>query len=219
MGEDGYTIFVPCNVMQTELINAKDDVIVEFDDGRSITAAQRRKAYVLLKFIAEGLGYTPLEVTKELTKYMFIGTGYSVKDDMFSLSDCSRTEARLYITFLIEFCLINAIPCGEPLWKLAEDIPRYVWGCLVNKRCAVCGKKPQLHHVDSVGQGRNRKEICHIGMRCLPLCDHHHREIHNIGRDTFLEKYHLEPVEIDEQIADIFKLRKRGKKNGKINDH
>ena len=63
--------------------------------------------------------------------------------------------------------------------------------------------------MDAVGAGRRRKEICHIGMRALPLCREHHEEVHRIGRETFCRKYFLEPVRIDERIAQAYKLKRR----------
>lgn len=204
---DGFMVFVPCIHHKEQIRQASEMVTVEFDDGRGLTAAQRRKAYVLLGYISEWTGYTPLETVKELTKFAFMGTGYTCKRKLFSLSDCDRTTARMYITFLIDFCIINHINCGEPLWKLCEDIPKYIYACLMNKACAVCGKKAELHHVDAVGTGRNRKEICHIGMRCLPLCRKHHNEIHNIGKDDFMKRYMIQPIKIDERIADFYKLK------------
>jgi hypothetical protein len=77
----------------------------------------------------------------------------------------------------------------------------------MNKKCAVCGKKTELHHVDAVGMGRNRREIDHIGMRCLPLCRDHHDEAHRIGETAFQEKYHLVPIEIDQKIAKKYGLK------------
>jgi hypothetical protein len=79
----------------------------------------------------------------------------------------------------------------------------------MNHRCAVCGKKNELHHVNAVGMGRNRKEICHIGMMVLPLCREHHCEIHRIGKKDFLRKYLLEPVAVDERIAMEYGLKRR----------
>ena len=122
------------------------------------------------------------------------------------------TTARLFITYLIDFCILHGVDVGEPLYQLSEDIPRYVWACLMNKRCAVCGRKAELHHVDAVGMGRNRKEICHVGMRALPLCREHHTEIHNVGQEDFLRRYFLEPVKIDERIADVYRLRKKSRR-------
>lgn len=215
IGAKGGNIFVSIPVTDTQkeqiAATSRPDVVVEFEDGRQITVKQRKKIYVLIKCIADWQGYTPTEVTKELLKYEFISSPIREaisSDDSFSLSDCDRTTARLFITWLIEFCLTHDIPCGEPLWKLCEDIEKYMWACAVTKHCAVCGrKKAELHHYDTVGTGRNRKEICHIGMRCLPLCRKHHTQIHNIGRDEFCKRYILEPIKIDEQIAQAYKLK------------
>ena len=183
-------------------------VAVELTTADSITSLQRRKAFVLIKYISEWWGYTPLEATKELSKLMFASTGETL-DMEFSLSDCSKDTARKYITYLIDFCLTEGIPCGEPLYKLCEDIPKYVWACAVNKRCAVCGRKAQWHHAeDRVGMGRTRTEICHIGMRGLPLCAKHHSECHSMPQSEFNKQYLLESVAVDEKIADVYKLRK-----------
>ena len=181
---------------------------VELVDARHISAAQRKKAYVLIAYIAAWWGYTPLEPMKEMLKLMFIGEAETLRRT-FSLSDCDMTTARLFITYLIDFCLLHGVDVGEPLYALAEDIPRYVWACLMNRRCAVCGRHADLHHVDVVGMGRDRKEICHIGMRALPLCREHHTEIHSIGQEAFLRRYFLEPVKIDERIADVYRLKAR----------
>ena len=183
--------------------------VLELPDRYKITTPQRKKAYALLQAVCRWSGYTPLETEKTLTKRMFLDASMPTLADDFSLADCSREVARLYITYLIDFCLLHDIPCGEPMWKLAEDIPRYVYMAAVHKRCAVCGKKAEVHHVDAVGMGRNRKEIIHLGMQILPLCRTHHMECHRIGKKDFLEKYLLEPVKADERICRVFELNSR----------
>ena len=206
--EEGFLVFFPMRDKSVVWDKYRQEVNVELIDPRRISPQQRRKAYALIRDIALWMGGTPMETTKELTKWIFQESEPATLEEMFSLSDCSMEVARLYITFLIDFCLLHDVPCNEPLYKLAEDIGRYVWVCALNKRCAVCGRKAELHHVDAVGMGRNRKEICHIGMRVLPLCRTHHTEIHKIGHETFLRRYILEPVRVDERIADVYKLRK-----------
>lgn len=206
--EDGFLYFVPC-INHKDLVRAAGNVLIDIPDPRKISKAQRRKAYVLLSYIAAWWSYTPLEAAKEITKMIFAGQEiFSLKDETFSLSDCSMTTARLYITFLIDFCVLHGIETGEPLYSLCEDIPRYVWACLMNKKCAVCGKKAELHHVDAVGMGRNRKEIIHVGMNVLPLCRLHHTEIHKIGKQSFLKKYLLEPIKMTEEIGEQYNLNK-----------
>lgn len=206
--EDGFLVFLPLRDKAAVWDKYQQDVHVELVDPRRISPQQRRKAYALIRDIALWMGGTPMETVKELTKWIFQESDPATLEETFSLSDCSMEVARLYITFLIDFCLLYDVPCGEPLYKLAEDIGRYVWICALNKRCAVCGRHADLHHVDVVGMGRDRKEICHIGMRALPLCREHHTEIHSIGQEDFLRRYVLEPVKIDERIADVYKLRK-----------
>ena len=206
--DDGITVFVPFRHNKKRPEGYQPTVGVELVDERHISADQRKKAYVLISYIAAWWGYTPLEAMKEMLKLMFIGKAETLRRT-FSLSDCDMTTARLFITYLIDFCVLHGVDVGEPMYQLSEDIPRYVWACLMNKRCAVCGRKAELHHVDHVGMGRNRKEICHIGMRALPLCREHHTEIHRIGQGDFLKRYFLEPVKIDERIAKVYRLKAR----------
>ena len=206
--DNGLIIFVPFPHDKKKPEGYQSVVGVELVDKRHISADQRKKAYVLISYIAAWWGYTPVEAMKEMLKLMFVGEAETLRRS-FSLSDCDMTTARLFITYLIDFCLLHGVDVGEPLYQLSEDIPRYVWACLMNKRCAVCGKKAELHHVDAVGMGRNRKEICHVGMRALPLCREHHTEIHAVGREEFLKRYFLEPVRIDERIAKVYRLKAR----------
>ena len=209
--DDGLTVFVPFPHGRKRPEGYQPTVGVELVDERHISADQRKKAYVLISYIAAWWGYTPLEAMKEMLKLMFVGEAETLRRS-FSLSNCDMTTARLFITYLIDFCILHGVDVGEPLYQLSEDIPRYVWACLMNKRCAVCGRKAELHHVDAVGMGRNRKEICHIGMRALPLCREHHTEIHRIGQGDFLKRYILEPVRIDERIAKVYRLNTKPSK-------
>lgn len=129
----------------------------------------------------------------------------------FSMSDVDVTTASLYISFLIDFILENNIPTKRPITDLCEDIHAAVYSAAIHKRCIVCGRKATLHHVDRVGMGGDRHDMCHIGMRALPLCwidgaEGHHQEAHRIGDNVLCDKYHLEPVVIDEKIAKIYKL-------------
>ena len=91
---------------------------------------------------------------------------------------------------------------------LAEDIPKYVYVAAIHKRCAVCGKKAELHHCEGgrIQIGGNRNRVEHIGRPCLPLCRHCHTVLHNMSERDFLEKYLLEPVKVDERIAATYNL-------------
>lgn len=173
------------------------------DDGRHISADQRKKIYATFNDISVWTGYTPPEI-KEHMKYEFISRyGYPY----FSLSNIDMTTAREFLQFLIEFCVENDIACTDSLINRSPDIARYIYCCLIHKKCCVCGKKAVLHHVDHVGSGRNRKEICHIGMRAEPLCNEHHTEAHTIGQIHFDDKHKTFGIKIDAEIAKIYKLK------------
>ena len=208
--------------------NLSDLVTVLWQDARQISPEQRRKAWALIGEIAAWAGYLTaadkdmvnsnmkinflVQRAQQLTTAAIEQIGAS----QFSLSDVDMTTARLYITFLIDFCIENGVPSKQPLWELADDIEAYVYHCSVNQVCAVCRRKAGIHHVNAVGMGRNRDAINHLGMLHLPLCwgvGGHHQELHQIGDKAFLDKYHLTPIPIDERIAKIYKLH-----GGKTNE-
>lgn len=91
---------------------------------------------------------------------------------------------------LIDFCVSNGVPTSKPLTDYTDDIQHYVYACVIERKCAVCGQHADIHHVDPVGR-RSRDKISHIGMRCLPLCRIHHNEAHDKGNDWVLKQYHL----------------------------
>ena len=193
-----------------------DQVTVLWQDARTISPEQRRKAWALIGEIAAFGGYVGAGDREQLNQDMKRKFLIERVDDLtaeairrFSLSDVDMTTARLYITFLIDFCIEHGVPSHQPLWELADDIEAYVYQCSVNGVCAVCRRHAGIHHVETVGMGRDREEISHIGMLHLPLCwgvGGHHQELHQIGDQAFCDKYHLIPIPIDERIAKIHKL-------------
>lgn len=178
---------------------------IRLDDGRTISADQRKKIYATMRDISEYTGYLPEQV-KAIAKYDFIAkTGC----EYFSLSNTNMSTAREFLEYLIEFCIENDIPSKDnSLLDRSPDIARYLYCCLANKKCAICGKKADLHHVDHVGAGRNRKEIVHKGMRVEPLCRIHHNECHNIGQQTFNEKYHIFGIKLDDYLCEVLHLKR-----------
>lgn len=171
-------------------------------DGREISPEQRKHIYATLRDIGLWTGFAGEEI-KAVMKYEYIArTGAPY----FSLSDCDMTTAREFLTFLLDFCVENGIFCSDRLISRAPDIGRYVYACVANRVCCLTGAPADLHHVDAVGAGRDREEIVHLGMRVLPLCREKHQEAHTMGRDSFLKKYHLVPIKLDEYLCDILKI-------------
>lgn len=189
-------------------------------DGRRISPEQRRKVYALIGEVAEYVdgirNAGTVESAKRTLKMEFmLSRMEGMERRLFSLSNCDVTTAREFINFLVEFIIENDIPTRIPLIENCEDIERYVYACLMSKKCAVCGRHADLHHCDGgvIGMGGNREKVNHIGRPALPLCREHHTEIHSIGQEDFLRRYFLEPVRIDERIAKVYRLNRNPRKN------
>lgn len=183
------------------------EVEITMLDSRPLSEKQRKSCYAMLREIAEWSGYGADEV-KDIMKFNFIG---SLVEDMqqFSLRDAPMSLVAAFQTFLARFIVAHDVPTRRSMLEYVDDIDDYVLACLTQKKCVICGKKADLHHVDSVGMGRNRDEIIHEGMTVLPLCREHHTEAHTIGRDSFETKYHIHGVEADKTICRIYGLKRR----------
>lgn len=192
-----------------------EDAVVFLQDGRKHSIDQHGKVWALIGEIALWAGYKARESSQVnaqlkvdfLQKRFDSLSAAAIK--AFSMSDVDVSTASLYIDWLVDFVLENNIPTKRPVTELCEDVQAAVYSAMMHKRCIVCGRKATLHHVDRVGMGNDRREICHIGMRALPLCwgvDGHHNEAHRIGDRALCDKYHLEPVVIDEKVARAYRL-------------
>lgn len=190
-----------------------DEVEIILPDGRRITPKQRRMVYSLLAEISEYINGVrdadSMEETKNMMKLGFaLERMESMERKLFSLSDVDETTATMFISFIIDFILKHDIPTKISLLENNDDIAHFVYACLANKKCCICGKHADLHHVDAVGSGNNRNEIHHLGRLALPLCREHHIESHKAGQQSFMAKYHLEPIALDEKLCKIYGLKK-----------
>ena len=209
----GVTIRAALPSLDRAILRRYDKVLVEFADGRRISPEQRRKCYALMNEIAEWIGDVP-EYVKKLMKMEFIVSRLeSMKKEMFSLSDCDVTTARLFISFLIDFMIEHEVPSRVPLYELCEDIQKYVYACLMHKQCAVCGKRADVHHLSGSRAGHGGlkwREKDQTGAKVIPLCREHHALCHG-GEAEFLERYHLEGIEMDAAIKKVYRVKKEGK--------
>lgn len=158
---------------------------IRFDDGRHISAEQRKKVYATIRDISEFTGYLP-EEQKEWLKYLHIQrTG----DDYFSLSTCTMDTAREFINTILEYAIQEGIPLSEEAVNRTDDIGKYLYFCLVHKKCAVCGKGGEIHHVDAIGMGNDRKTVDDSNYRKICLCRTHHTIAHQMGMLSFEKMY------------------------------
>ncbi|MDR0905808.1 MAG: hypothetical protein LBN00_06510 [Oscillospiraceae bacterium] len=227
--ENGFSVFVPfsdTDWIQKHMINEFE---VRIDDGRTISSDQRRKTFALIHDITEFVSApmpaarkrenvemlrqmqllylidrTDSEAVRRRLTYHFCELS---QIDLFSLSDVDMTTAREFIDYLVELCVVHGIPCEDTLLNRCEDIGRYLYSCVANRRCCICGTRADIHHVDHVGL-RDRHKIHNLGLRVQPLCREHHNEVGTIGQKSFDDKYHTESIALDEHLCDILKWRK-----------
>lgn len=182
--------------------------LVQMVDSRPLSDKQRRAVYALLREISDYTG-EGIEMTKEYMKIKFLAEDLQeTADQLFSLSNASMSLISAFQRFLINLIIEWEIPTRFPLLDMVDDIDAYVYACLVNKKCCVCGRPAQCHHRQAIGAGTNRKVIIHEGLEVMPLCAEHHGEMHTIGAEAFLDKYHINHgIPADKVICRVYGLR------------
>lgn len=217
-----------------DILNEKvsDEVEVALTPSALVSPQQRRKVFSLIREITDyisgetsrneirstlcalKLQYLMDTADEESVRFVLTDNYCRLQGiDLFSLSpnneNCaSRELASDFIDWLVNLCIENAIPCMDTLLNRCEDVDRYVYACVANRRCAICGKKADIHEVETVGSGRNRRKISHLGQLVEPLCREHHNEAGNIGQKSFDEKYHLQGIRLDEHLCEVLKWKK-----------
>ncbi|MBZ1529782.1 hypothetical protein J3323_07695 [Leuconostoc mesenteroides] len=179
-------------------------------DENGVSAQQRKFAFALLHDIwwSQVGGYW-IETPETVKQHFYAMYEYynSLDFGEFSLSAAkgTKTDTNQFINMLLDYAAIHDISLSvKPLNELEpQEIARWEYRCLLDKRCVICGKShADLAHVDSVGaNGGNRQKINHLGLRAMSLCRQHHQEQHKIGIQSFMNKYHLNGIKIDEKIA------------------
>lgn len=168
------------------------EIELGIDDGRTITPAQRRKAYATLRDISYHTGFT-VEDAKQLMKVEnMLRLGMT---EWISLSDCTVTEAREYINTLMEYALKEGIIMTESGLMRTDDIDSYLIQCIRYRRCCICGKSADIHHVDAIGMGQDRKKVDDSQKQIAALCRMHHTIAHQQGWKRFSDSYKIYGVE------------------------
>lgn len=227
-GYDGETLTICVPFKDSDLLQQQGitECEVRLVDGRTITPAQRRKIFAMVRDIADWATWAKdkrqyREVLRQLQLLYLIDTTDSeavrkqleyhycelLDINLFSLSNCDVSTARDFISYLIDLAVEHNVPCRDSLLNRCEDIERYVYSCVANRRCAICGQKADIHEVERVGMGRDRTRIHHLGQLVQPLCRQHHCEVDRLGQKSFDEKYHIEAIRLDEYLCKKLKWR------------
>lgn len=203
-GYDGHCLLVePLVSIDRELLQKQVATVeLRLDDGRTITAEQRRKVFAILRDISLWSGHGPEYLRQYLTWDFIALTGR----EWFSLSDVDRTTAREFIDYLIDFCFRFEVPSKDTLLHQTDDIGRYLYLCLEHRKCAVCNRHAEVHHVDRIGMGRDREQIVHEGLLAIALCREHHDEAHRREKEFFQEQ-HIYGIRLDPYLCRCLNLK------------
>lgn len=184
------------------------ECLVQPLDARPLSDRQRKMCYALLREISD---YTGQDVhsAKEYLKLRFLADDFGeTADRIFSLANAPMSLVCAFQRYLVRFIVEYDIPCRVPLLEYVDDVPDYIYACLIAKKCCITGRPADLHHIDRVGMGRDRDDIIHEGMEVLPLCREMHQEAHTMSDREFFEKYHLPGgVVMDKTLCRIYKVK------------
>lgn len=207
--EDGTAlIYAPIDVYKATHQGVKE-CYIDYIDSRALSGKQRRMCYSLINAIAEWSGSTTEEIKEAFKLEFWAEKVDTLADKIFSLANAPMSLVAAFQKFLIGFILSNDVPLKFSLLEYVDDMKDYVYQCLIHKKCAICGKRADLHHIDAVGMGNDRNEVQHLGREVMSLCRVHHGEIHKLGKSEFLSRYHLNGgIEADKTILKIYGLKR-----------
>ena len=177
------------------------DVDLAFFDKNQRTQEQNKIMHCLFREIAVwSCGYdTPKE---ELEYKNYMKQQYSEKP--FKTSKMTVTEATDFIAFIIEFCFQAGVPFRDKGINMTDDINKYLFLCLKYRKCAVTGRPGEIHHVDAIGMGRDRRQVDHSQHRLVCLSREPHKQAHDMGWEEFASLHHIDGIRISsEQIKEI----------------
>lgn len=200
---DGESLLLaPDEKLEREIVQKHiGSVELRLNDGRTISAEQRKKIFAIIRDISLYSGHEP-EYLRQYMTWDFC----SVSDnEWFSLSDVDMTTAKEFITYLITFCFEYDIPTKDTLLNQTDDISKYLYLCLEHRKCAICNKKAEVHHVDRIGMGADREKIVHVGLEAIALCHEHHIKAHIREKELFKE-YFIYGIKLDEYLCKCLSL-------------
>ncbi|AYM03598.1 DUF968 domain-containing protein [Levilactobacillus brevis] len=165
----------------------------EVADTRKARSKQRRLFFALLNDISIDC-VVPAEFLKSLfyTQFQIYTGGRQIS--LAEATESSVSDAKQLIDLVIDFMFEWHVPFKEGYELLPRDEEYFLYQCCRHRRCMICGRSADIHHLDAVGMGMDRRQVDHSKRHVMALCRKHHGEFHMIGASKFSSKYHV-PVE------------------------
>lgn len=177
--------------------NGKYWGILDTYEKEKITPDQRRHIYALFQDYVEYTG-VPLDAVEAYFKYYFMLEFDLSEFPSLARNAMSMTIASEFISYLIDYYIQNDIPLRKQQFYLTTDTSRMLYALTMKRICWVTGKpNADIHHAENlVGMGRDRNKINHSKSTFMCLSREAHTEIHQIGLETFCQKYHVKPIKL-----------------------
>jgi len=135
-------------------------VTLYLQDDRTLSDKQRKFCYSLIAAIADAQGENvktaDRELMKQYLKLRFITENLEpIAQHMFSLGNAPMDIIADFQKYLIEIVLEYDIPTKFSLLEYIDEnsIADYVYACLIHKKCCICGRHADLHHISKIGMG------------------------------------------------------------------
>lgn len=201
------------NLDHIETVSGSTDkfyVDYEIADIRKARPKQRRLFFALLGDICMHF-VVPTKFLKVMfyTQYEEYTGGKEI-----SLSNetaSSVSDANQLLDLVIDFMFSWHVPFKRGYELLPKEEEYYLYQCCRHRVCTICGRRADIHHLDTIGMGGNRTKVDHTKRHVIALCREHHQEIETIHNKAFSEKYHvpLEGIMLDEET--LKKIGLKGK--------
>lgn len=189
--------------------NGKYWGILDTYEKEKITPDQRKHIYALFQDYVEYTG-VPLDAVEAYFKYHFMLEFDLSEFPSLARNAMSKTIASEFISYLIDYYIQNDIPFRKQQFYLTTDTSKMLYALTMKRICWVTGKpNADIHHAENlVGMGRDRNKIDHSKSKFMCLSREAHIEIHQIGLETFCQKYHVKPIKLKDE--DLKQLGIRG---------
>lgn len=190
-------VFVPDKKILNDIFNFNKELKItsgeiKLDDGRLITAKQKKRIYLTIKDIADYLGYYESEMEQILVNNFNV----SQNEELDLIPKASISVARKFIAYLLEFVLKFDIQLSDYALNRIENLDTLVYLCLKYKRCTICGTSNavDIHHWDRIQMGNNRNIIDDSNHKKIALCRKCHTIAHNLGNIEFEKRYKVHGI-------------------------
>ena len=178
--------------------NGKYYAVLDIYDPDSITDLQRNHYYALVGDYSEYTG-VPLDATDAYFKYNFMIEENLDEFPSVGRGRMDKTTAAKLLEYLITYFIQNDVPFRKQQFYLTTDASKMLFALTMKRLCAVCGRPhSDIHHVDAIGMGADRKKHNHSQHEFLALCREHHNESHTLGQQSFMSKYHIKPIKLSQ---------------------